>query len=250
VIAIVYPTDLGEDLTLISLYRRWCEAAGHEVVLGSPYNLVQRPDGGVSMFGRPCRLVLRHYKTDWWGERAAIWDDEDPYLDPEPLVGPLSALLDAELLGLVSVMNPFGAVLPQNKRAFAFCWERLAAFSPAAQEAIRTLIPYTVRLEAVTRATVLANRDDWVLKSDYGCEGEEVIVGRQVSPALWEASLVHAVPERWVAQRYFESRTDDNGHVANHGVFLAGGLAAGLYTRLSAGATDHRALSVATRLIP
>ena len=77
---------------------------------------------------------------------------------------------------------------------------------------------------------------------------EEVIVGRQVSPAIWEASLAHAVPARWVAQRYFDSRSDDDGRIANHGVFLAGGLAAGLYTRLSHGATDQRALSVATRV--
>lgn len=250
VAAIVYPTELGEDLTLISLYRRWCEAAGHEVVVGSPYNLVARTDGGVSMFGRPCRLIIRHYKTDWWGERLPIWDDEEPYPDPDPLARPLSALLRAELSGLVSIVNPFGAVLPQNKRAFAFCWEELPRFSPEAQEVIRTTIPYTVRLESADDSALRADRTAWVLKSDYGCEGEEVIIGRQVSDAIWSASLDHAVPERWVAQRYFDGRSDDSGWNANYGVFLAGGLAAGVYTRLSAGATDHRALSVATRLTP
>ena len=250
VAAIVYPTELGEDLALISLYRRWCEAAGHEVVVGSPYNLVARPDGGVAMFGRPCQLIVRHYKTDWWGERLPIWDDEEPYPDPEPLALPLSALLRAELGGLASVVNPFGAVLPQNKRAFAFCWEALDRFSADAQEVIRTTIPYTVRLESADGAALRADRAGWVLKSDYGCEGEEVIIGRQVSEAIWNASLEHAVPARWVAQRYFDGRTDENGWNANHGVFLAGGLAVGLYTRLSSGATDHRALSVATRLTP
>jgi glutathionylspermidine synthase len=249
-VGIVYPTELTEDLALISLYRRWCEARGYDVVLGSPFNVRALPGGGVSMFGRRCDLVLRHYKTDWWGERLPIRDDDAPYPDPDPLGGPLAALLRAELAGEVAVINPFGAVLPQNKRAFAFCWEALHRFSPEAQAVIRAAIPRTVRLEAADRDELLAGRADWVLKTDYGCEGEEVVVGREVSAELWADLLAHAIPNRWVAQRYFASRRDAQGRIANHGVFLIGGCAAGVYTRLSAGATDGHAVSVATVIAP
>src|SRR6185369_14529494 len=41
VVGIVYPTELTEDLSVIRLYKRWVEATGRRVVLGSPYNLVR-----------------------------------------------------------------------------------------------------------------------------------------------------------------------------------------------------------------
>jgi len=189
--------------------------------------------------------VLRHYKTDWWGERLPVRDDEEPFADPEPLTAPLAALLDAELAGEVAVVNPFGAVLPQNKRAFAFCWEELDRFSPEAQAVIRASLPFSLRLEAADRDVLLRERDDWVLKTDYGCEGEEVVIGRDLAQEVWADLLAHAIPRRWIAQRRFDARRDAEGRVANHGVFLAAGCAAGLYTRLSLGATDASAISAA-----
>jgi glutathionylspermidine synthase len=245
-VGIVYPTEMAEDLGLITLYRQWCEQQGFEVVLGSPYNLQSLRDGGVALFGRRCDVVLRHYKTDWWGERLPVRDDEAPFSDPEPLAGPLAALLAAEVSGQVAVLNPFGAVLPQNKRAFAFCWEALDRFSPESQAIIRAAIPFTRRLEAIDRGELLREREKWVLKSDYGCEGDEVLVGREVSPEVWADWLGHAIPRRWVAQRHFDGRRDGAGRIANHGVFLAAGCAVGVYTRLSSCATDASAVSVAT----
>jgi hypothetical protein len=245
-VGIVYPTEMADDLGLVALYRGWCAQAGYEVVLGSPYNLERIPGRGVALFGRRCDVVLRHYKTDWWGERLPVRDDEQPFADPDPLSGPLEALLSAELAGEVAVVNPFGAVLPQNKRAFAFCWERRERFSPEAQAVIRATIPFSLRLEAADRDVLLRAREDWVLKTDYGCEGEEVTVGREVPQELWADLLAHAIPRRWIAQRRFDSRRDAAGRIANHGVFIAAGCAAGLYTRLSQGQTDASAISVAT----
>jgi glutathionylspermidine synthase len=87
-------------------------------------------------------------------------------------------------------------------------------------------------------------REEWVLKSDYGAEGDEVIVGKYVTDELWRASLEHARAGRWVAQRFFEAKPiDDNGSLVNHGVFLVAGEACGLYARIQAGPTDERALS-------
>jgi hypothetical protein len=250
-VGIIYPTEIAGDFGLIRLYQQWCQGAGHEVVLGSPFNLTPTSDGGVALFGRPCQLLLRHYKTDWWGERLPIWDDEDPYPDAEPLEGPLAVVLRALAARRCAMVNPFAAVLPQNKRAMAFMWEQQGRFSAEGQGAIRAHVPETLRLETVDRRRLMDEQPAWVLKSDYGCEGEEVIIGADSSPEDWRASLEHALPERWVVQRRFEPRrSTSDALIANHGVFLVGGRAAGLYTRLSAGATDAGALSVATEVLP
>ena len=87
-------------------------------------------------------------------------------------------------------------------------------------------------------------RDEWVIKSDYGAEGDEVIVGRHVTDEIWRASLAHATPGRWIAQRFFEAKPiDAAGSIVNHGVFLVAGEACGLYARVQIGPTDERALS-------
>lgn len=257
VAGIVYPTELTDDLPLVRIYRRWLEARGFRVVLGSPYNL-SRVGKDLALFDEPISLMLRHYKTDWWGERESAWDDEQ-IADPVPLVEPLTAALEAELDGRCAIVNPFGSVLPQNKRAMALMWEHVHRFSTAAQDAIRTYVPPTFRAEAMHREQLLAQREAWVLKSDYGAEGDEVVVGKLVGDESWARSLAHARPGRWVVQQYFEAEAGTRGasgehgeigETANHGVWLVGGLASGIYTRISAGPTDPAARSVATFVRP
>lgn len=238
---IVYPTEIPEDLSLVRLYKKTFEERGWEVVLGSPFNLVH-DERGLVLFDDPISLVLRHYKTDWWGERQSAWDDEE-ILDPQPLEEPLEAVLAAMLDGSCAVVNPFGSVVPQNKRAMAFMWEQIHRFSRRSQETIRAHVPVTRRLEAFHVEQLAAQKDDWVLKSDYGAEGDEVVIGRLVTAEEWTASLAHARRGRWIAQRYFHAKEDTTGQAINHGVFLLAGEAAGLYARVQAGATDDRALS-------
>lgn len=249
-VGLVYPTELAEDLGLVRLYSDWLTEAGHSVVLGSPFNLHPTADGGVRLFGTRCDAIIRHYKTDWWGERRPVWHDEDPYPDPDPLLGPLSLLLQATFDRQVVVMNPFGAVLPQNKRAMAFMWEHQDQFSSRAKDIIQSLVPETFCLERLDPARLRDERTRWVLKSDYGCEGDEVILGTACDASTWDEALAMAVPGRWIAQRFFEARRDGEGRIANHGVYLAGGRACGLFTRLSPGATDPKALCVPTLVEP
>ncbi|MDF2698284.1 MAG: hypothetical protein K0S65_6667 [Labilithrix sp.] len=241
-IGLVYPTEFTEDLSLVRLYKKWFESRGRDVVLGSPYNLAS-DERGTLLFDTPVGVLLRHYKTDWWGERTSVWTDDD-VADPEPLAGPLQALFTGMAAGRATVVNPFGAVLPQNKRAMAFFWEQLHRFSPRSQEIIQRYIPVTARLETMHEEQLAVQREDWVLKSDYGAEGDEVIVGRHVTDEIWKASLAHARPGRWIAQRFFQAKTIDDGpSIVNHGVFLIAGEACGLYARIQAGPTDDRALS-------
>lgn len=247
-VGLVYPTEFTEDLSVIRLYRGWLEARGFEVVLGSPYNLGEEDEGGrATLFGRPLGAILRHYKTDGWGERTSAWDDET-LPDSLPLAGPLGYALRASVERRTAIVNPFGAIVPQNKRTMAFMWEHVHRFSTRARGLIERHVPYTSRLETIHPERLLADREGWVLKSDYGAEGDEVILGRDVDDATWAESLKHARPGRWIAQRYFEAL--GTPAPVNYGVFLVGGEASGLYVRQQAGATDDRAVSVPVLVEP
>ncbi|MFN3426216.1 MAG: glutathionylspermidine synthase family protein [Candidatus Thermochlorobacter sp.] len=237
-IGIIYPTDLPEDLSMILLYKSWFERHGFTVVLGSPLNL-RKTKHALQLFSQPIDIAIRHYKTDWWGEREPVWLDEEEYPDPYPMHHELLAILEAEEEGRVSVLNPFGAVLTQNKLTMAFLWKYRAAFSPEAQAAIEAYIPETHRLVDMDIETLLCEQEKWVLKSDYGCEGAEVIIGKLTAPPLWKLSLEQAIKERWIAQRFFEAKVLKEGGIANFGVYLIGGKACGFYTRVSHAATDY-----------
>jgi glutathionylspermidine synthase len=243
-IGILYPTELVEDLSMIALYRRWLMGRGHRVVLGAPFNL-QRVGGRAALFDTPCDVFVRHYKTDWWAERQGVFRDDPEFPDAEPLARELGILLQGISDGSCAVVNPFGAVVPQNKRTMALMWECIERFSPRAQEAIRAHLPFTARLEAVLDE-VRADRAGWVLKSDYGCEGAEVIVGAEVSDEIWTQTLAQARPERFVAQRRFVPLTDESGCCVNYGVYLVAGRFAGYFSRVHRGATGYDALAAAT----
>ena len=249
-VGLVYPTELTEDLSLVRLYKRWLEARGLDVALGSPYNL-RRAEGeaSVRVFEEPVSVLVRHYKTDWWSERASAWDDE-VVLDAAPLAGPLHAALSAQAEAGTAIVNPFGSVVAQNKRTMALMWEHIHRFSLRAQDVIRELVPVTMRLEAAHPEMLRARRGDWVLKSDYGAEGEEVVIGALVTEAVWTESLAHARRGRWVAQRFFEAEKDDRGRTTNLGVFVIAGEPAGLYARRGEPGTDERSLSVPVLLDP
>jgi len=240
---IVYPTEFTEDLSLVRLYRKWLTEAGWEVVLGSPYNLGRDEAGRATLFDRPVSLLVRHYKTDWWTERSSAWSDE-AIPDAAPLTEALEAALGASVERKTTVLNPFGAVLPQNKRAMALMWEHVHRFSPASQSVIERVVPFSSRLESLHPEQVRVQREQWVLKSDYGAEGDEVVIGRAVTQAEWERCLALARPGRWIAQRYFEAERGDGGETVNYGVFVVAGEAAGLYVRAQPGVTDVHALSV------
>ena len=146
------------------------------------------------MFGQRLELIVRHYKTDWWGEREVVWRDAAPYPDAAPLVEALHLLLQNEYAGTVTVVNPFGAVLSQNKLTLALMWEAQEHFSPLARRWIRRYIPATYRLTQLDPDMLLAQRQAWVLKSAYGCEGEETICGPYVSDAAWRDAVTGALP--------------------------------------------------------
>jgi hypothetical protein len=108
----------------------------------------------------------------------------------------------------------------------------------------------TSRLERVHEAQLVTEREQWVLKSDYGAEGDEVILGKLTTDATWKSTIERARPGRWIAQRYFEAHVDAAGEALNLGVFLVAGEAAGFYARVQAGATNDEARSAAVLVEP
>ncbi len=245
-VGIVYPTDLPEDLSMIELYREWFQEEGWEVELGSPYNLARDGRGFLTLLGRPITLVLRHYKTDWWGEREPVLIDDEEYRDPDPLEEPLRAILGADVDGKVAVVNPFGAILAQNKLAMAFLHSEIERLSEPARQAVRDYIPFSVRLTDIPADQLIDERERWVLKSDFGCEGDEVVIGPMATDEYWERMVRNARPERWIAQEYFVARSREDGTVPNYGLFLIGGEAGGIFTRFSSASTDYRAMTAPT----
>ncbi len=239
-IGIVYPTEMTDDLSMVELYRRGFEREGWRVTLGSPFNLSESRDGRATLFGRECDVLVRHYKTDWWGEREPIWDDAELVADSEPLAEALGVALRSHLSGRSVVINPFGAVLPQNKRAMALMWEEKQRFPAWAQQTIEHLVPPTRRLETTSLVEMKNDKDAWVLKSDYGCEGTEIVMGVDCDDEAWRLALEHARPGRWIAQRRFVPRIEaSNGESVNYGVYLVAGEACGVLSRLQVGATDR-----------
>ncbi|HMY75851.1 MAG TPA: glutathionylspermidine synthase family protein, partial [Blastocatellia bacterium] len=251
-VGIIYPTDLPEDLSMMAIYKRWLEERGCRVVFGSPFNLGLDAEGRVTVMGEAVDLIVRHYKTDWWGERELIWANQAEFADPDPLDRELLLLLQAENEGRVTVVNPFGAVVTQNKLAMALMWERKELFSPECRQWIEDYIPETRRITSLDSQQL--QREDWVLKSDYGCEGDSVVCGAFVKPQDWQLALATLIPKHWVAQRFFEVAPIDDGEEANallpnYGVYLLGGNAAGFFTRLSRKATDYTAVTAPTYIL-
>ena len=198
--------------------------------------------------GEAVDLIIRHYKTDWWSERETIWTNQAPFADPDPLSRELTLLLEAENEGRVTVVNPFGAVVTQNKFAMALMWERRELFSEQAQGGIAEYIPETRRLIAMSHEEL--NRDEWVLKSDYGCEGDSVLCGPFVNRGL-AIGAGDGDPGALDRAAVFEVAPIDDGQggeaaLPNYGVYLIGGRAAGFYTRLSQKATNYASVTAPT----
>ncbi|MCW5967198.1 MAG: glutathionylspermidine synthase family protein [Blastocatellales bacterium] len=243
-IAIIYPTDLPEDLSMIAIYREWLEARGSTVVLGSPYNLRLDDDGNLVVLGERIDIVIRHYKTDWWGERETIWVNQPPYPDPEPLERELLPLLEAERAGRVTVVNPFGAVITQNKFSLALLSEHPEFFSETARAWIGEYMPETRRLKDLDKKSL--SRREWVLKSVYGCEGDSVVCGPLMKQRDWRTTIQMIDDRHWIAQRFFDIEPIEEGLLPNYGVYVIGGRAAGFYTRLSSTITDYTAVTAPT----
>ena len=114
-------------------------------------------------------------------------------LRPIPYAASLFSLLkdiiDSAINGKLAIVYPFGTIVTQNKLSLAFFHENLHLFTQETQEIILRFIPFTKRLSQIDPSLILENKDLWVLKSDYGCEGAEVIIGKLTPLDEWKRIL-------------------------------------------------------------
>jgi hypothetical protein len=118
-----------------------------------------------------------------------------------------------------------------------------------ARQWIDQYIPETRRITSLDPRQL--KREEWVLKSDYGCEGDSVVCGAFVKPQDWQLALTALIPRHWVAQAFFdvapiEDEPSADKLLPNYGVYLLAGRSAALYTRLSRNATDYTAVTAPT----
>ena len=250
VVGLTAPTEMTEDHNHLAWMQARLESVGFRVVRGSPFNLQAMSGHRVGLFDTPCDLVVRHYKTDWWAAREPVWIDEDPPSDAAPLERETALIADACAHGTVNVVNPFGTALSQNKRLVALAWEHPDRIGRERSALVRAAFPETRFLESMDLARLRRERTSWVLKSDYGCEGEDVVVGTEVDDAVFAATLAAARPGRWIAQRRFDPVRTSRGEQVNFGVWMMGSMPSGVYARVSDGPTDGTALGAPVRVIP
>ncbi len=126
----------------------------------------------------------------------------------------------------------------------------MARFSPEGQKRIKALIPQTHRLDEIGRDRVKSEKDLWVLKSDFGCEGDEVVIGKAHTQEEWENVIDVTMEHTWIVQRYFEIRPLPTGQLPNYGVYLIAGEPSGLLVRLQdAGAEQDLTARVVVPLV-
>jgi glutathionylspermidine synthase len=236
-VGIVYPTDIPEDMGLLFLYRQWLQQEGYGVVFGSPWNLRKNSSGRLTLFDAEIDVLIRHYKTDWWCERNNVWKDAQDIPDSRPLLPLIDAIANPLLDGKLNVVNPFGTIVTQNKLSLAFFHENIRLFPEAIQKKIKKYIPLTRRFSSMDPLMLAGEKNHWVLKSDYGCEGAEVVLGCITPADEWKRILGLIVPERWIVQQYFDAEKDEDETINNYGIYLIHGRPQGLYLRRSKGVT-------------
>ncbi len=249
-VALVYPTDLPEDLGLLEIFRRWLESRHCTVYYCSPHQLRLDEEEFCCLGDTRINLIVRHYKTDWWFAARNVWKNENSIenetdttlQNSEDLHAPLSVVAHALAASKLRVVNSFATLLTQNKLCMALLHELKEHFSVQSREFIEAHLPFSVRCTTQLCNQLGAEKDRWVLKSEYGCEGAETIVGAECSNEEWERCLKLIVPERWIAQEYKHFERDEDGCQTNYGVYLVEGVASGLYVRRSTVATSNAAL--------
>ena len=179
--------------------------------------------------------------------RQIVWRDGLAYLNARWYRGPLDVIVrfyQAEWLsrlpdkcgwknflrgGKTPVANPALAVISESKR-FPLVWEKLSTALPT----WRALLPET----RDPRDAPWPHDTDWLLKTAMCNTGDTVSIRDLMRPRDWLRTRLAArvFPNRWVAQRRFESvpvSTPVGPRHACIGVYTVNGRAAGAYARIS-----------------
>jgi len=213
--ALIWAAGFMEDLQVVSYLGGLLRRCGIETSLINPQHLrFDRGRASLIAAGRcqPLSLIVRFHQAEWLSRRgyAAVGS----YL-----------LGDSE----TPVINPGYAMLSESKR-FPLVWDDLRMEMRTWRQLLpETRDPREVRWRRDAR---------WLLKTAFCNTGDSVSSPLTMPRRNWFRSAADATvfPNRWVAQRRFESLTIDTplGPVYPCiGVYTIGGRACGIYGRLS-----------------
>ncbi|MSU74218.1 hypothetical protein EXS57_00360 [Candidatus Kaiserbacteria bacterium] len=117
----------------------------------------------------------------------------------------LSQLITAQSDSGLKIINNFKMRLLGHKALLAALWDRRFEryLTTEEVEAVRNIIPETLKLETTSIETVRAHKDDWVLKPSDLAEGKGVVIGSASTEEEWSAHLTDALrnPQGWLVQR-------------------------------------------------
>jgi hypothetical protein len=171
-------------------------------------------------------------------------------MDGQANVGDIAVAIRS---GRVRTLTSFSHIYAQSKLAFARAWSRERSIDDADREALRRSVPGSHDARSVPRATLLAERDGWVLKRAFGRVGDEVYVGLLLPDSEW-AVLVDEVlglcdaGQSWIAQRFVRQRaipTPWGDRYVTLGAYVLDGRFVGYFARLTPQShVSHDALCV------
>ncbi len=203
------------DQQVVAFLARELQVRGLRATLATPLQLAWR-EARVFLSGpaglQPVDTLMRFYQAEWFARlpRRFGWGN-------------------FFRAGLTPAINPGTAIISESKR-LPLLWDSLGLAVPT----WRRLLPET----RDPRNAPWFRDENWVIKSALSNNGEAVghrglrstREWRQMCLAVW----LH--PDRWVAQRRFDSLPLDTPSGARHacvGVYTVNGAAAGAYARIA-----------------
>ncbi len=221
-IALLYATGYAEDLQHMVVLQSLLRERGQDSVLCSPRHL-RRTWRGFSACGQNVVAGVRFYPGEWFGllENRRDWHAAVSHWP---------------------MLNPLTRLITQSKAIFAE-WHEPGVVSEEDAAFLRSVAPATWRVaqrqaDEPLWQNVLDQREAWVLKQNFGRMGDNVIMGRLVSPVEWAAALAEARrrPSDWVVQQCFDVAPLEFAAGKQYpavGAYLINGRFVGYYSRVA-----------------
>lgn len=235
-VGITFATAYAEDLQIAALVQRALGEIGVRAVRGPPTAPRAGEGGGLTLGGAAIGALYRYFPIEYMeGQRN------------------LDAILTAVARGEVRTFPSLAGIYAQSKVAFARAFARRAELSDEAQRAITDHLPETHDLADIPPATLLADRQGWVIKRALGRVGAQVFVGALHPEDAWatlvaEVVALRATGEAYVAQRLVPQRsipTPFGDRFVTLGAYVLDGRFCGYFARLTAVThVSHNALCV------
>jgi glutathionylspermidine synthase len=235
VVALVYATAYAEDLQVCAIVQRMLERLGARAILVPP-TAPRFESGELRVGAEIVRVLYRFFPTEYMeGQKN------------------LDGICRAIREGRVRTLSSFAHMYTQSKLAFARVWAHEPSLDSRDRAVMRTHIPCSFDLAAVSRDRLVAEREEWVVKRAFGRVGDEVFVGLLQDPDDWISIVDELVSMRekgdsWIAQRFIRQRTVPTPwgeRFVTLGAYVLDGRFVGYFTRVTAEShVSHGALCI------